>query len=311
MMNTETRQAPDRTRSAVVVIIFTVLALAFGDAIIKGASANFTLWQIFFLRSVIVVPILVVTLKSSRWQASVRPQYFWWTVLRSVMLTLMWVAYYAALPHINLSVAAAAYYTLPLFITLFAAVFLGDTIGRSGWLAIALGFVGVFMVLQPRIDDFNWYAVLPVLSAILYALAMILTRSRCKSENVLVLSLWLNLTMLFTGAVATLALMLVQQNPEVAGGQKFLIGPWSAMGIEGWVVIGVLSVAILIGSVGAAYAYQNGTPATIATFDFAYVAFAVFWGIILFQEIPNAIGAAGMCLIVFAGILAIRSKTNR
>lgn len=218
MMNTETRQAPDRTRSAVVVIIFTVLALAFGDAIIKGASANFTLWQIFFLRSVIVVPILVVTLKSSRWQASVRPQYFWWTVLRSVMLTLMWVAYYAALPHINLSVAAAAYYTLPLFITFFAAVFLGDTIGRSGWLAIALGFVGVFMVLQPRIDDFNWYAVLPVLSAILYALAMILTRSRCKSENVLVLSLWLNLTMLFTGAVATLALMLVQQNPEVAGG---------------------------------------------------------------------------------------------
>ena len=310
MITAETRLAPDRTRSAVVTIIFTVFALALGDAIIKGVSASFTLWQIFFLRSAVVIPILVVTLKSRQWHAPIRPKHFWWTVLRSLLLTLMWVTYYASLPHINLSVAAAAYYTLPLFITIFAAVFLGDTIGKIGWLAIALGFVGVLMVLQPRIEDFNWYALLPVSSAILYALAMILTRSRCKSENVLVLSLWLNLAMFFTGAVITLALMLVQQSPQVVGGQEFLVGPWAEMGAKEWAAIGVLSVAILVGSIGAAYAYQNGAPATIATFDFAYVAFAVLWGVVIFQEVPSAVGAAGMFLIVFAGILAVRSKAK-
>ncbi len=166
-------------------------------------------------------------------------------------------------------------------------------------------------MLQPRVEDFNWYALLPVSSAILYALAMILTRSRCKSENVLVLSLWLNLTMLFTGAVITLALMLVQQSPQVIAGQEFLVGPWSEMGVKEWLAIGVLSVAILVGSIGAAYAYQNGAPATIATFDFAYVAFAVLWGVVMFQEVPSAVGAIGMFLIVFAGILAVRSKARR
>jgi drug/metabolite transporter (DMT)-like permease len=309
-MNAETRRAPDRTRSAVVTIIFAVFALALGDAIIKGVSASFTLWQIFFLRSAIVVPILVVTLKSRKWHASIRPKNFWWTVLRSLMLTLMWVTYYASLPHINLSVAAAAYYTSPLFITIFAAVFLGDTIGRLGWLAISLGFVGVLMVLQPRIEDFNWYALLPVSSAILYALSMILTRSRCKSENVLVLSLWLNLAMFFTGTMTTLVLMMVPQSPQVVGVQNFLVGPWSEMGAKECTAIGVLSVAILIGSIGAAYSYQNGRSATIATFDFAYVAFAVIWGVVMFQEVPSTIAAAGMFLIVFAGILAVRSKAK-
>jgi drug/metabolite transporter (DMT)-like permease len=307
-MAVEIKQEPDRTRSAVVTIIFTVFALALGDAIIKGVSASFTLWQIFFLRSAIVVPILVVVLKSRKEYIPVLPKLFWWTVLRSMMLTLMWITYYTSLPHMNLSVAAAAYYTLPLFITIFAAIFLGDTIGRIGWLAIAIGFVGVLMVLQPRIEDFNWYAVLPVSSAILYALAMILTRSRCQSENVFVLSLWLNLTMLIAGVVVTTVLMLIQPSPQVIEGQEFLVGPWSEMGAKEWIAIGILSVAILVGSIGAAYAYQNGPPATIATFDFAYVAFAVLWGVLMFQEIPSTMSAVGMFLIVFAGILAVRTK---
>ena len=86
--------------------------------------------------------------------------------------------------------------------------------------------------------------------------------------------------------------------------------PLGGDGCKEWAAIGVLSLAILVGSIGAAYAYQNGAPATIATFDFAYVAFAVLWGVVIFQEVPSAVGAAGMFLIVFAGILAVRSKAK-
>jgi len=123
-----------------------------------------------------------------------------------------------------------------------------------------------------------------------------------------VLSLWLNLTMLIAGVVVTTVLMLIQPSPQVIEGQEFLVGPWSEMGAKEWIAIGILSVAILVGSIGAAYAYQNGPPATIATFDFAYVAFAVLWGVLMFQEIPSTMSAVGMFLIVFAGILAVRTK---
>lgn len=307
-MTTEPQQSSDQSQRAIYTVLFTVFALALGDAVIKELSTSFTLWQIFCLRSVIVILILVFILKTHQQKKSIQPAHYGWTILRSAMLTLMWVSYYASLPHLSLAVAAAAYYTLPLFITLFAALLLGDTIGRTGWIAIAIGFAGVLLVLQPQPGDFNWYSLLPVLSAVLYALAMILTRSRCKEENIFVLSLWLNLTMLVCGTVASMTLMLIQQQTLTGTGTDFLTGPWSAMGAREWVVIGVLSIAILIGSIGAAYAYQNGEPATIATFDFAYVAFAVFWGVILFHDVPDKTGTLGILLIVMAGVLAVRSK---
>ncbi|WP_315981004.1 hypothetical protein [Aliamphritea spongicola] len=59
-----------------------------------------------------------------------RPKARGWVALRSLMLTFQWVAYYAALPTIDLSVAGATFYTLPLFITLFAACVLGSTFAR-------------------------------------------------------------------------------------------------------------------------------------------------------------------------------------
>ncbi len=299
----------NRSRSAIVVIVVTVFALALGDAVIKGMSASLTLWQIFCLRSMVVVPVLLILLMRRAQTRSVLPIAFSWTLLRSLMLTLMWVGYYAALPHISLAVAAASYYTLPLFITLFASLFLGERINAIGWIAVLLGFVGIVLVLQPRAADLNVYAVLPIASAILYALAMILTRSKCRSENILVLSLWLNLTMLILGVVVSIVLRLYS-TVDTADSNAFLFGRWTDMHMQEWSTIGLLSIAILIGSIGAAFAYQNGRPSTIATFDFAYVAFAVMWGIFFFAEYPNPAASAGILLIVVAGFLSVRQSSK-
>ena len=91
---------------------------------------------------------------------------------------------------------------------------------------------------------------------------------------------------------------------DISSEQEFLFGAWSALGVTELIAIVVLAVAI---SVGAAYAYQNGRPSTIATFDFAYIAFAMMWGILVFGEEPTYRGVAGASLIVIAGILSVRS----
>ncbi|MCG8348418.1 MAG: DMT family transporter [Chloroflexales bacterium] len=301
----------ENPRLAIAVIIGTVFALALGDALIKDASATFTLWQIFVLRSVAVVPILILLIRGRAVGVQLVPEDPFWTVVRSSLLTLMWITYYLSLAHVELSIAAAAYYTLPLFITLFAATFLGDSIGSIGWFAVVMGFAGVVLILEPRVSDFNWYAVLPLVSAVLYALAMILTRSRCRREHMFVLSLWLNLTMLAAGATATLVLVALELPLAMVAAQEFLLGSWSTLGFNEWAALAVLSATMIIGSVGAAYAYQNGRPSTIATFDFAYVAFAMAWGMIVFGEEPTSKGVAGVTLIVVAGILAVRSSNRR
>ena len=287
---------------AVGTIVFTVFALSLGDALIKLSSGDFVIWQIFVLRSALAIPCLVIFMLVKAPATLRLPSAFFWTSVRSLLLVAMWVSYYVALPFMSLSAAAAAYYTLPIFITLFSAVFVGDRVGRLGWLSVFLGFLGVLFILRPNVNEFNGYTLLPLVSAMLYAVAMILTRTKCQAEPPLLLAIALNTCFVIVGIIATGIVYLM----PVPSGSSFILAPWSMMGISEWFYIGLLAVAILIGSVGTAIAYQNGPSSVIGVFDFAYVGFAVIWSAIFFDQIPDAVSVLGMVLITVAGLISLR-----
>ena len=295
-------QGSDNIALAVGAILVTVFALSLGDALIKQVSAGFVLWQIFVVRSLLAVPVLLLVILVFAKNASLIPIQLGWTSVRSLMLVFMWIAYYVSLPHLQLSVAAAAYYTLPLFITLFSAVFVGERISKLGWLAVVIGFLGVLLILRPKAEEFNAYALLPLVSAMLYALAMILTRTKCQTEHPLTLSLVLNIYFVLTGVIAAVMIS-VFVGPDRNG---FLLAPWTPMEAEQWTAMCLLAAAILIGSIGAAIAYQKGPSSMVGTFDFAYVGFAVLWGLGFFAEVPDIFSIAGMLMIVASVGLSVR-----
>ena len=296
----------DNFKLAVFSIIFAVLALSMGDAVIKYFSASFSLWQIYVIRSLIAVPILIAVIKFREPTLSLKPVSISWTAIRSLLLGVMWVAYYTALPHIKLSVAAAVFYTIPLFITLFSAVFTGDKVTSKSWIAIVLGFFGVLVIVRPDADGFNAYVLLPLLAAILYAVAMILTRTKCLDENPKILSLSLNITFIGMGIVASLLIAIWDPAESAKNTYPFLIGDWAVLDLSGWLTMSVLAIVIIFGSLFAAIAYQNAPSSVVATFDYSYLAFAALWGLLVFSEVPDALTILGMVMIAGAGMIAIR-----
>jgi drug/metabolite transporter (DMT)-like permease len=296
----------DNVKLAVAAILASNLAFSLGDAAVKSISADLVLWQIFVVRSIIAIPPLIGVIVLLFGSTSLAPRHFGWVALRSLMLTLMLTAYLSSLPHLALGVAAVTFYTLPIFITLFAALFIGDRIGLIGWASVLMGFAGVVLILKPAPDGFNRYALLPLVSAILYALTAILTRTRCREEHPLVLSLGVNLAFVAIGLVATLLIAMVRGSADEAQKASFLLGEWSTLGVAEWLTMGFLAASGLIGGIGAAFAYQVGPPATVATFDFAYVGFAVLWGVLFFAEVLDGVTLTGMALIIVAGVLAVR-----
>lgn len=306
----------DNLKLAISAILIAVFSLALGDALIKKSNASFVIWQIFILRSIIAAPLLIFFLKrrNSSHNTSIEnlyslmPKHMVWTLIRSALLVVMWLIYYMALPNVDLSIAAASFYTLPIFITLFAALFLGERIGTGGWIAVVLGFSGVLLILRPQAGDFNLYALLPIISAILYALGMILTRSKCREEHPMVLSLWMNIMFIIVGVLASVLILLSQPSEEFRHSNLFLFGDWQPMGFSAWGDMTILAVALLAGSVGAAIAYQSGPASTIAIFDFSYVAFAIIWGVLLFDETLDLKTIIGILMIVIGGILSTRKK---
>jgi len=299
---------PDNLKLAIGAIVTGCFALALGDALIKQQSVSFVLWQIFILRSAIAAPFLVYLARIHSCQDSLLPSRPGWTLLRSLILVFMWMLYFAALPHVELAVAAAAYYTLPIFITLLAALFLGERISARGWLSVLTGFAGTLLVLQPQADDFSAWVLLPLVSAFLYSVAMILTRSKCRNEKPAVLSLWMNLSFIALGALALLYLWIWNPTGDMVAANPFLFGHWTPMGLTEWRTMGILAVAIMAGSVLAAVAYQNGPASIVSIFDFSYVGFAAIWGFLIFAEFPAPPVWLGILLIVVSGIIASRRQ---
>ena len=90
------REAPiphsDNTRLAIFSITVAVLALSMGDAVIKYFSVSFSLWQIYMVRSLIAVPILIAVIKIREPSLPLMPVSIGWTATRSLLLGVMWVA---------------------------------------------------------------------------------------------------------------------------------------------------------------------------------------------------------------------------
>ena len=296
----------ERAAFGVATIVVAALGMAFQDAVVKYVSAGLPLWQLYVVRALLVIPLLAGGLALVRGRAGVWPKSLGWALLRSLLLVLMYIAFYGALPLLSLSVVATAYYTAPLFITLFSARLLGEPVGARGWTAIGLGFLGVLAILRPGSDAFTFLTLLPVLSGLFYALAAVITRSRCVGEAPLVLSLTLNVCFLLVGAVASTAILLWNPTADEAAVYPFLLGPWVGLDARAWGFIALLALLIVAVSASVAKAYQSGPPAVIATFDYSYLVFAAFWSFVIFAELPDAATVVGMVLITGAGMLALR-----
>jgi len=296
------RGRPQRIGFGAAVITTTVFAMALADAIVKYASTAIPLWQIFVVRSLIAIPILAGALLLGRRHA-IDAGALGWALLRGLLLTMMYVATYAAAPVLPLTMIAAALYAGPLFIALLAGLVIGEAVGRRRWVAIAIGFIGVLAILRPGTDGFSALTLIPVIAALLYAVAAILTRTKCGDTLPLLLALALNYSLLGVGTVATAALLLWR--PDAAASYPFLLGPWIAMGPPEWALLLVLAVLIVAIGAGLATAYQAAPPAVVAAFDYSYLVFAALWGFVFFGEVPDAATGIGMAMIACGGLLAL------
>ena len=75
-----------------------------------------------------------------------------------------------------LRTATALFFVTPFLITIFAHFFLKEEIGPRRWTAIAVGFIGVYITLNPDFNNFNYLSLLPILCAFCYSLSMIIIK---------------------------------------------------------------------------------------------------------------------------------------
>jgi drug/metabolite transporter (DMT)-like permease len=203
---------------------------------------------------------------------------------------------FIALRYLPLPEQMAIGYASPLIVVALAAVILGETVRVYRWSAVAVGFIGIVVILWPRFTVFVgsdaqgtafFGTMIALFGAFCGALAAILIRSMTHSES--------TATIVFYFTLSSTVLSLAVSLPL------------------GWVVpsadAAALLVAIgLLGGVGqilmtAAYRYADA--ATIASFDYVSMLWGVAFAYLLFSEIPTPSVALGGSIVVAAGIFII------
>lgn len=297
---------PDLIAKGVGLIVVTAFLISSQDVVFKAFAGEMVLWQIFALRGVFALPLLLIL---AGLQTGIGPllgqALSRWSLIRAACFTGTFLLFYAALPFISLATAGAGMYMAPIFVALMAARVLREPVGVWGWVAVALGFAGVLVMLRPGSDGFSGWSLVPILAAVLYASGHVVTRQHCQTLPGPALSLSLNAMMVVAGLVITAGLLVLPIG-ALALAEPYIFGPWTAMAGRDWLVLLVLAVFAVTVAALLANAYKAAPPAIIATFEYSYLIFAAIWDITVFGLTPTGPTLAGMAMIAAAGILSLQ-----
>ncbi|WP_423821952.1 DMT family transporter [Salinisphaera sp. SPP-AMP-43] len=289
-------------------IVLAAVVLALGDGLVKIVSHTVSVWQLIFIRSVVALPLLWVLLLTRRAPLARRTKNLGWLGLRSVLLVAMWILVYLALTQLSLPSVSAALYSAPVLITVMSALAPGRRLGRGEIGAVALGFVGVLVLLRPGTSAFSPMLILPLVGAVFYALAAMLTASHCREESPLLMALGVHMVFLFAGLLGLLGTSVVSLPASWQESAPFVATGWHTLSIPALAevapIVVALAVIAVVASAAMARAYQMAPAPLVAAGDYSYLVFSALWSLLLFSHVPDLWAIGGMLMIAVAGVCA-------
>ncbi len=296
----------------IVAFVVTAMAIiAAQEASVKLLTDHVSIWQLHVIRSIIVIAMaflaghLIAGLEVRR-LLSVK-----WAIIRSLLFCTAFFLLYSGLPFLSLAQSGAVFFTAPLFITLFAALFLGEAIGPRRIAALVLGFSGVLVTAQPWNEAINAAILFPLCGALAYAGGVMVTRGWCKNESPLSLQVSHHSIFGVFSLIGLIVVLVLKPETGEDGELHFLLGGWSSFGV----VVGLLIFGNALGNfVGAfmlTHAYQNNEASGIAPLEYSYLAIAPILDLLIWGALPGWSTLAGIILVASAGVfIAIRSAES-
>ncbi len=273
------------------VTLFIVMS-----SLIKASADHVPPGEAVFFRSFFAIPVIFAWLwlrgdLATGLRVTSRLAHFWRGFMGTCAMGLM----FAGLGLLPLPEVTAIGYAAPLLTVIFAAMFLGEEVRAFRLGAVALGMVGVLIVLSPRLTVFSGEevaraealgAMLVLMGAVCAALAQIYVRNLVKTEQTSAIVFYFSLTSTLL-ALLTLPFGWVVPAPAEAG---------------------LLILAGLLGGTGQIFlttAYRYADASVVAPFDYASMLMAILIGYFVFDEVPTGQMLAGAGLVILAGVAII------
>ena len=298
-------QIPPSTRGG-ILLVTGISVFGFSDNLTLLVSDQVGVGQFHFSRSMIA--IFMVMALGRIFGLGVLPKNWKPVLARTFFIVISMLLYFSVLPMMPIAEAGAGLFTSPIFVLVFSAFLFGEKIGRNRILAVAIGSLGVLLVLKPGGDGFTLYHALPVMAGACYAVGSIITYRYCQEESPLAILMAFLIGIGFCGTLATTGLTMAPVSDALLTEAPFLFRPWQAVSITFWGWMAVIALGASIALSLMTRAYQLTQTSYAAIYEYAYVISAGIFGWLFWGIAPGLISMIGIVLIIVAGIIIVRAQ---
>ena len=294
--------------AAALWILGAMMILGVIDNFVAVIAQEISVWQLYFVRLCISLPIIFVAAKSAgerfwprRWKA---------VLLRSTFFASAMLFYFSSLAFLPIAQSLAGLFTSPIIVVAVTALVLKEQIGIYRIGAVLVGFIGTLIVLQVSPNSFSPLVIVPVIGGALYAMSALITRRMCDGESTYTLlagTMGMQGVLGVIGLLAIAALGIEEQQGPLAFVTRGFVWPMSEMG---WLV-----VMHVLGSIAGVFCltkgYQLGEASYVAVFEYSVMIFGPLFGWYWFGQGMSAVQVLGIGLIIAAGaVIALRSRAQ-
>ncbi|TAA60817.1 DMT family transporter [Shinella sp. JR1-6] len=207
-------------------------------------------------------------------------------ILRGVLLAFQIVVTITAFTKVGLAHSQAILASGPIFVALLSMPLLGERVGWRRWTAIGIGLCGVLIILNPAGSAFDMGVLLPLISALMFAVYVIATRLVSREDTA-------STSFFYTGVVGAVAISLV--------------GPffWTNLTPGDWLWMGLLCITGMSSHYFLIRAYDLLDAAAVQPLTYLQVVLAAIIGVSVFGETLNLNMVLGSAIVVGAGIFTI------
>lgn len=256
------------------------------DVFIKQLSGTFSTSQLLMTSGVFGLVFFTVV-SSSKGHSILRADV--WTratLARMFGEAIAAVAFVKALSLIPLSTVAAVFQVTPLAITMGAALFLGEQVGWRRWVAIAIGFIGVLLIIKPGAEGFDPAVIWVIVSVLGVALRDVVTRIIPGHVSSSIISL-----QAFLAAVLASVVLLLTTSDQLAATSVD-----QALLFAGAIVFGIAGYYAIVS------AMRVGDASVVAPFRYTRLLFSLTVGMIIFDERLDVVSFIGAMIIIGTGL---------
>ncbi|MEP5155257.1 DMT family transporter [Planktotalea sp.] len=280
------------TRAA-LLMIFSMAFFAVADAFVKFGSTYMSVAVLLILMSV-PSALVFAFLAQRAGQPPISP--LLWSrkvVLRNFIEGIAAICVVSALANGELSLVIALLQGVPLFVTIGAALMLKEHVGPRRWIAVAIGFFGVLLMLRPDADGVSVGALFAVGAAMALSSRDLITRTMPQNVGTFQLATW-------GTAVLILAGLLLMP----------FTGPHALPSLPGWGFALLASAFNAIGYYAITAAMRSGDVSYVTPFRYTRLVFALILAVLFFNERPDALTLVGAAIVIGSGLFVMWRERN-